>query len=291
MSDLFEKEKEVMFNFIERNLARSPKDMDEGIGTVYERKMIDEYMGSLIDRFGISNLLESPADGVTGYLGINSLEIGRRGVPVTLANPSQAMLDAAKEAWVKKGLDDMVTIARGEVDALPFEDNSFDVVWNFCMFERFTDPTIMTNEMKRVSRRFVLFLTQNSLNVGTYQHYLYHRCMKQEWDHGRMELMRLGPIRKAMKDCGLAVVEEGALDTPPWMDTWDMPLRGEMKGLLSMFGKKWDWKSQEKHETEKPASESGVVDKLIWVEKNLPRWFNLFQTHHLYVLGEKKAVR
>lgn len=284
-------EKKMLLRFIERNVKRGPdpKKPDEGIGTVYERIVIDEYFRHIQDKYQIKSVLENPADGVTGVPGINSLEFARhRGAVVTLSNPSQLMIDGAKIVWKREKLEHLVKFVRTEIDALPFGDNSFDLAWNYCMFERFSDPNIVVKELKRTSKKYVMVMTQNKQNLGTIVHWLYHKWNKLEWDHGSTDLMRMNSILDVMKKNNLQVLETGTIDTPPWLDTWDMPLRGELKGLLGKLSMKWEWETEGKKTENKQQKRSKLVDFCIWIEKNLPKWFALSQTHHLYVLAKKR---
>jgi hypothetical protein len=279
-------EYDTMVRFIERNVSVAPRDLDEGIGTVYERVVIDDYFRRLQAERDIRSVLECPADGVTGVPGINSLEFARNGAEVWLANPSQHMLDGAQRVWVQQRLLDRAHFTRCDVDATTFEDDSFDLVWNYCMFERFSDPGPMVAEMKRVSRRYVLIMTQNVYNFGTVFHKAYHAMCEQEWDHGVGGQMTMGAIRRALLDQGMRLEEEGTVDIPPWLDTWDMPLRGELKKLLAIVGRKWEWKIESQGQPgngQPPRMVSFVRD----IEANLPDWFRRFQAHHLYVLASK----
>src|SRR3954468_5747717 len=72
-------DRETLIRFVERNVTLAPRDMDEGIGTVYERVLIDEYLKRLQVTHSIQTVLESPADGVTGVPGVMSLEFARNG--------------------------------------------------------------------------------------------------------------------------------------------------------------------------------------------------------------------
>lgn len=280
------KERDTLVRFIECNVGVAPRDLDEGIGTVYERVVIDDYFRQLQAERGIRTVLESPADGVTGVAGINSLEFPRNGGTVWLANPSQQMLDNARRVWKQQGLIDRAHFTHCEVDDTPFDDDAFDLVWNYCMFERFRDPAPLVAEMKRISRRYVLIMTQNVYNLGTLFHKVYHAMCDLEWDHGYGRQMTLGAIRRAMLDQGLHIEEEGSIDIPPWMDTWDMPLRGVLKQLLAVVGKKWEWKIETQGASGNGAT-SWTVNFLRGLEANLPEWFRQFQAHHLYVLAQK----
>jgi SAM-dependent methyltransferase len=196
------------------------------------------------------------------------------------------MLDGAQAVWEREGLLERGHFMKCEVDATPFEDNSFDLVWNYCMFERFRDPAPLVAEMKRVSSRYVMLMTQNVYNFGTVFHKIYHAMEHQDWDHGHDRQMTMPAIRQALKQQGLHVEHEGTVDVPPWLDTWDMPLRGELKNLLARLGAKWEWR-MEPRRTVGNGSVPRTIGLVREVETNLPTWFRLFQAHHLYILARK----
>lgn len=282
-------DRDTMVRFVSRNVSLAPPDMDEGIGTVYERILIDEYLRAMQLSRNIRTVLESPADGVTGVPGVMSLEFARNGAAVTLANPVQEMLDCASRVWQREALIDRAKFVPCEVDAMPFEAESFDLVWNYCMFERFSDPAPLVSEMKRVSSRYIMLMTQNFYNFGTVFHKIYHGISGMEWDHGYRRQMTMAAIRRAVLDQGLKIEEEGEIDIPPWLDTWDMPLRGALKEILASVGKKWEWKidSEKNNRDNGRVSSSKFVKLFRQVELSLPQWFRRFQAHHLYVLARK----
>lgn len=284
MEKISQKEKEILLRFIERNVKNGPdpENLDEGIGTVYERVVVDEYFREITQKYQIKTVLETPADGVTGVPGINSLEFAKNGASVVLTNPSNLMLQNAKKVWEREGLLKKVEFIQCEVDELPFKDEEFDLVWNYCMFERFQNPEIILSEMKRVSKKYLYFLTQNAHNLGTPLHYLYHKFNHLEWDHGDKKLMKLETIMKILSKNQLEILEVGAIDAPPWLDTWDMPLRGELKKILNVLGLKWNWQTKGKQ-----GKNSKLLSFFVWIEKNLPRFFLLSQTHHFHLLTQK----
>jgi SAM-dependent methyltransferase len=283
-------ERQLLKSFVARNVAVAPLDLDEGVGTVYERRLIDAYLRKLMRVYGVQRVLETPADGVTGVPGINSLEFARHGGQVVLANPVPAMLEKAAMVWTRQGLRDQAEFHHAEVDALPFGDSEFDLVWNFCMFERFDPPDTVLAEMARVAKGYVMIMNQNYRNWGTPVHKLYHHLANLEWDHGYVPLMSQEAVVASMERVGLKVLEMGCIDSPPWMDTWDMPLRGALKGALGKLGMTWEWKSNQNPVAEGKASGTGqaqILNLFEWVEHNLPGWFARSQTHHYYVLGRK----
>lgn len=280
-----DRERSLMLEFIERNVRIAPPDLDEGLGTVYERVVLDDYFRAIQRAYSLESVLESPADGVTGVPGLNSLEFARGGARVTLANPSATMLAKASAVWQERGFSNDLTILQGDPEHLPFPEASFDLVWNYCMFERFRDPRGLINEMARLSNHYVMILTQNRQNLGTPVHQIYHFAHRLHWDHGHLHQMSRGAIHRALSEGGLRVVESGTIDIPPWLDTWDMPLRGALKQGLGSIGLSWDWSLRPGQSS---GESSGLIRLTRWIEHNLPAWFRESQAHHFYVLAAKE---
>ncbi|MAG52814.1 MAG: hypothetical protein CMH62_02530 [Nanoarchaeota archaeon] len=278
-----DKNEQLFLNFIEGLVKYSPKDFDEGMGTVYERIMINKYFRKLMKRYDIESVFEGPSDGITGVRGVNSLIFAKHGKNVTYYTPSKVEEENAKKNWDKVGNGVEVDIKQGQPLKFPFEDNTFDFVWNFCIAEHFSDPIALVKEMKRVSKKYVLIMNQNKYNIGTYPHVLYHRFMKQEWDHGDLKWMSFSGLNKMMKRNGLKIVEKGVIDVPIWPDTWDTPVRGFFKKGMGSVGGEWNWtfdKSfKEDHDLIKFSS---IVEKL-----PIGRFLKLPLAHHLYVLARK----
>ncbi|MDQ7798731.1 MAG: methyltransferase domain-containing protein [Candidatus Edwardsbacteria bacterium] len=254
---------------------------DEGFGTKFERHMMGKLLQGVAYKYDLCSVLESPADGVTGIPGANSLPLsGIVTKPVGLTNPSDLLLMYARETWAKRGLSDRMQTTQASVDKLPYDSGSFDLAWSFCMLERFRDPVSYLREISRVSNRLVLMVTLNHDNHGTWLHKIYHNATGLEWDHGDFDMMALPGIRRSFERSGIEVIATGAVDVPPTWDTWDMPLGGEISKIAGLFGRKWEWKAA-------PAkSRKGFLLSLFeWIEDNLPVWFKVLNAHHLYVLG------
>lgn len=60
------------------------------------------------------------------------------------------------------------------MEKLPFEDNSFDLIFSCHAFEHCEDPISALREMKRVSRKWVVILTPN---------HCYHQILDGDDDH------------------------------------------------------------------------------------------------------------
>jgi hypothetical protein len=83
------------------------------------------------------------------------------------------------------------------------------------------------------------------------------------------------------------MIDEGAVDIPPILDTWDTPIRGTLSWLLRSLGKDWSWKRGRSVSVSEGAPRSRFMNVFLWLEDNLPQWFKKYQAHHLYVLAAK----
>lgn len=280
-----ERDRKLLLQYIENIIPYSPVNtLDEGFGTAYERQVINKWFETLIQKYRIQTVLEFPCDGITGLLGINSLIFTQKNCDATLCNMSKNLLALSKRIWHALGQTSVDMILTSEDRCLPFPDNTFDLVWNFCMMERYGDPHDLVREMKRVSKRLVLIMTQNWSNWGTAPHKFYHSYKKKPWDHGYKKYMTFEGIRSMIKANNLKTLEEGGMDAPPIIDTWDTPIRGTLQSILKSMKMQWKWKAK----TKTPEQQnSGLLKLFSSLEENLPEWFKRCQAHHLYVLAEK----
>jgi len=275
---------EMIKNWADSNLSDKTKIKDdEGFGTRFERHMMSKLLLDLAKEYGLKSVLESPADGVTGIPGANSLPLaGIVEKPVALTNPSEMLLESAIATWSARELRDKVQTFPAAVARLPFESGAYDLVWSFCMLERLKDASSYLDEAARVSGKTVLMVTLNYSNHGTWLHRVYHRVLGLGWDHGRFGMMTLSGIKRSFQRSNLEIVAWGAVDVPPTWDTWDMPLGADISRVMALFGKKWEWKASS------PGAEKGFLLSLFeWMEDNLPVWFKLQNPHLLFVGGRQ----
>ena len=66
--------------------------------------------------------------GGTGDIALRVVEAGGPGTRATVVDINHAMLEVGRERTLARGLDDRVTFADGNAEALPFADRSFDAV-------------------------------------------------------------------------------------------------------------------------------------------------------------------
>lgn len=188
----------------------------EGYGTEYERFALNKFVLETIDKYTISTVLEMPANGVMGIPGLKSMIFAKAGCDVTVSHPSREFLDDAKKIWDCFGLD--AEFVQSPWIHSVFPDDTFDLVWNFCVYEHVDNPREVIREMLRVTRKNILLEIQNVHNIGLPIHRSYHLLRNEPWDHGDMRSMDLSHLNRIIVELQAVLVEAGATDMPPWPD-------------------------------------------------------------------------
>lgn len=150
-------------------------------GMVYEKTVFSRLIRRLLKDHQIRSVCEYPSNNLMGN---NSYEFERLGRRVRRLK----VLESANE--------------------------KYDLVWNFCEFEKRENPSSLVQEMLCLSKKYMLIITQNRYNVLMF-HRLYHLVKRKKWDHGFIKLMSFGEVLKVLNEFSdLRMVEVGAFDVP-----------------------------------------------------------------------------
>jgi len=254
--------------------------LTEGYGIIYERIIREWFFDRIIRHLSIRTVLEVPADGSSGFPGINSSYFVQQGCQVVTVNADVEILRKSGELWKVMGLQ-VNRVRAATYHRLPFRDGEFDLVWNYCEIEKSAAPKRLLNEMVRVSRKFILLMIQNSLTYGYFIHRIHHRYFNIPWDHGNPRLMRLEKIIQLSKECSLKIVEVGLIDATPFPDTWELM-------VLPLSAKKNMKYGLRELQLERKVP---ISVKIIYTfEKCLPWILKLIFAHHPYIIACKDKV-
>ncbi|WXG44783.1 MAG: DUF362 domain-containing protein [Promethearchaeati archaeon SRVP18_Atabeyarchaeia-1] len=260
---------------------------DVGTGTMYERKSMRRFLNALYLRYHPESVLEAYCNGISGIPCIASTVLADRGCKVTLVNPNPKILKLAEDYWRKRGTE-RVEFRVGSVEKLPFESNTFDLVWNFAVVPKLENPMRALKELTRVSRNLVLVFSNNSLNFGFPFHQLYHGRTKSAWNHGHKGWMLTSNVKKIMRKAGLEVVKTGYVDVPPWPDL-DIPIGQVVKGIVT--GRSGEEGGRVVKASSGNAEGSGMRRMLASLagrfEPMLPGFAKPIFGHHFFVLARK----
>jgi hypothetical protein len=187
----------------------------EVFGVTYDRYVLLNLHKLLVRNYDLNTVVEMPSHGAKAAGSLYSIGFGMAGCRVTLVNPEMEMM----WAWDRLGIREKVkTVSGVEVCETDFEDDTFDLAWNFVTWTELDDPVHYIREMKRISKRYVLLITCNNFQPGYAWHRLIHRIWGFPWTHGNVAYNHITRVKRLFKEAGLKVVEYGAIDTPGWPD-------------------------------------------------------------------------
>ena len=148
-------------------------DYNEGLGLVYERLMLNDFLEALQHKYNIKSVLEAPIYGMAGVSGINSVILARNGASVTLLDNNAERLEQVKRIWGELGLDAKFFLQsfgadkeRSTFSNLQFPDNAFDLAWNWAALWYLPDAERLIGELVRVSNKLVFIAMPNRAQVG-----------------------------------------------------------------------------------------------------------------------------
>ena len=266
-------------------------DYDEGLGLVYERFVLNDFLEDLRRRYGIRSVLEAPLFGMAGVSGINSVVLARAGCVVTLVDDEPERLAGVQRIWEELQLPvRLVDVGAAGWAALPFEDHSFDLCWEWAGLWYLPDPAGLLRELVRCARKLIFVAMPNRWQVG----YLlrrfvidraFFRTVDPRW-------AQMGRIRRALEKAGARIIEQGVLDIPPWPDTV-MPAAELLQRLgirsqrlqARFTGDRWRWSTMAYYLGQAPDLYDRVM-RYAWLERlRLPWRLKAIWAHHRYLLA------
>ncbi len=188
--------------------------LDEGLGTTYERFILHRYFRKLRDYYAIERVLEAPSFGMTGISGINSLWWAKMGAHTVVVDDHRRRSERAAEMWRTLKLNARFCITN-TFEQLPFEDQSFDLSWNFAALWFVSDLRAFANELQRLTQKVIFICVPNTNGLG----YKLRWWFSQKPAEGFYpEHIKPRQILRTFGDKDWRLSEKGYLDIPPWPD-------------------------------------------------------------------------
>ncbi len=265
-------------------------DYNEGLGLVYERFVLNDFLRDLCRRYQVTSVLEAPLYGMAGVSGINSVALAQAGCNVTLVDDNPTRLAGVERIWQELDLPVTLELA-ANWGRLPFASRSFDLAWCWAALWYLPDAGELLRELARVSRRVVFVAMPNNLQVGYWMRKLvlerdFFPTVDERW-------VDINLVRRQLSWQGVRIVEQGVLDVPPWPDTV-MPANEVLKRLgirsrqlESQFtGEGWTWSTMAYYLNQQPDLYDRVM-KYAWLDHaRLPWQIKAIWAHHRYLVGE-----
>ena len=188
--------------------------LDEGLGTTYERFILHRYFEEIKERYSVKSLIEVPSFGMTGISGINSLWWAKNGVVPVVIDTDSRRIQMAEKVWHNLHLDVQFRLV-DQYRQLPFEDQIFDMGWNFAGLWFVPDLGDFFNELDRLVKKVLFICVPNQNGLGYKLRELF----------GKAEISGFFPqncnpdtFLPLLSRLGWRLMKKGYLDIPPWPD-------------------------------------------------------------------------
>lgn len=250
---------------------------DEGIGSLYERVILQTLLPKILAGTDTKTILEYPATITKGYDTVSLL----KDYSVTIADEADSSL---KKSWPFSEKPSFQ-----KIDAHKKQSKKYDLVWNFALFHQ--HPEIFPI-LEKLSSQYILIFTPNVFNWGAPIHWGLHLATLTGCQHpekGPLELMHKAGLQKWIENHGYTVVKTGYFDMPPWPDfAFSKVELGRSFPFSLVWGKqKADVPQQPAHKD--ISNLAAAIDASArWERSGVPSWIQPILAHHQYVLAEKK---
>ena len=256
---------------------------DEGLGSSYERIVLNKKLATMCKHFHIKKALETPSFGFTGLSGINSVFLAQQGIDITLMDNNKSRIGLIKKTWNELNLPVNIEYS-SDFRKLPFENNAFDLSWNFSALWFVDDILNFLAELSRVTSKAIFICVPNRTGLG----YLFQKMQGKKELKTQLKEENIIPKNfiRELKKLGWMLIDNKFIDCPPWPDI-GMPKEKFLKifGLHNLLKKK-------KHNPisimnyysgENPQFPEEMM-KHYWFEKKAPSFIKHFWAHHKYFL-------
>jgi len=281
-------------------------DYHEGLGSTYERFIINELLVSIVNQFNIKTVFESPSFGFTGLSGINSLGLAINGINVTIADNNHTRLIKIREVWsqfnttanfiLENEANDLMIIKEyfnnlSNINKKKNINHNFDMSWNFSALWFVKDIELFLNELSNITTKAILIIVPNRTGIG----YL-HQSQKGKNDFKNLLIEKnIVPdtFISILKNLNWKLIKSDYIDCPLWPD-----IGMEKEDFLKTFITRKKKITNRKRKNKKPLS---IIDyytgkspnmktkmlKLDFFEKFAPNVFKKIWAHHKYFLSVK----
>jgi hypothetical protein len=256
---------------------------NEGLGSSYERIILNMKLMEMINRFNVQSILEAPSFGFTGVSGINSMGLAKNGKDITLIDNNLNRLKQIELIWQEMNLP-LETVYSSDFTKINLPDNSHDMSWNFSALWFTVDLSLFLAELVRITRKIILLCVPNRTGLG----YISQKLFSPKDSFAGVMESNIHPSNflRIMAELGWHLRDSGYLDCPPWPDI-GMP----KEELLARFGLKFMLKKKKSaplsilnYYSGKDVDFKNRMLKYYGFEKSLPVILKRFWAHHRYFM-------
>ena len=138
---------------------------DEGLGSSYERIVLNKLLDFVCKTYKIQSALETPCFGFTGVSGINLLNLAKQGIKVSLEDHNLERIEKIRELWQELRLHTDIKYNLDYVK-LDYPDKHFDLGFNFSALWFTQNIRSFLSEFCRVCKKAILICVPNRNGIG-----------------------------------------------------------------------------------------------------------------------------
>jgi SAM-dependent methyltransferase len=254
---------------------------DEGLGSSYERIVLNRKLDAVRQQFAVETVLEAPSFGFTGLSGINCVGLARKGVEVSLLDHDRERAKRVRNVWAELGMCANIALVDDYSD-LPFPSQAFDMSWNFAAMWFVDDLDQFLSELARVTSKVIVIGVPNRSGTGYWLEKLSAGVDVASAVHEQHIIPR--HIARSMERVGWCLTEYSFFDAPPWPD-----IGMKKQDFLGILGLGSLVRQQDTtrpslsivdhYAGRAPAFEHDML-KYYWCERIAPRPLKRFWAHH-----------
>ena len=188
---------------------------DEGLGSSYERIVINNVIHRLTETYHVDSILECPSFGFTGLSGINLMAEGLEGRRIYLEDHDAHRLNLIKGLWREQVLD-LKPNLNPDYQSLEYVDKSIDMAFNFSALWFAPDLKTILKEICRVTAKVIMISVPNQHGIGFKMQMKDYR--KESYPELHPENIDPALISVHMRQLGWKKIEANYFDCPPWPD-------------------------------------------------------------------------
>jgi hypothetical protein len=187
----------------------------EGLGSSYERIVLNDLLGYLRTTYRIRTVLEAPIFGFTGLTGLNSVVLAQQGCDVTLLDNDPERASLVSELLSELRLT-MKTLPVTSFTELKFPDRAFDFSWNFSSLWFVEHLDSFLAELSRVTTKAILICVPNQHGLG----YKWQKAHADIPDGITFHEEFINPdlIKQQLQQLNWQFIQEAYIDCPLWPD-------------------------------------------------------------------------
>jgi len=137
---------------------------NEGLGTFYDRILIEKFTNKIIEKYKVKNVLEYPILGLNGITGLNSIFFAKRGIKVTLVDNNKKRIKMIEKLWEKFNLKAKFVYIRNLSEFK--SKKKYDLIWNIASLWLYKDGKKIIENYSNLTKKLAIVIAHNKKQLS-----------------------------------------------------------------------------------------------------------------------------